>query len=123
MLFVIPSSTRAEDMKKNAKKQSIIDYPKRTYQDWNPCLAEKEAISDIENKTIKIYYVGGYVPVPAGLSKEEILLVIDYPMAAAGPLGCIVEEKDIPLRERQVEYAEKYNRIIINYLKTQPSWR
>lgn len=77
---------------------------------WNPADAIKEAEQDIRSGHIKFYWAGsvgvGPVAVPMELAKR-------YPRADAG-VGCVTN--DIPLRERQEEYARRYNARIYAYI-------
>src|SRR5215471_890302 len=77
---------------------------------WNPADAVKEAEQDIRSGRIKFYWAGsvgvGPVGVPMDVAKK-------YPRADAG-VGCVTS--DIPLRERQEEYARRYNAEIYAYI-------
>jgi hypothetical protein len=77
---------------------------------WNPAHAVKEAEQDIRSGHIKFYWAGSVasfpVRVPFDLAKQ-------YPKADAGN-GCVTN--DIPLRERQQEYARRYNEKIYAYI-------
>jgi len=77
---------------------------------WNPADAVKEAEQDIRAGHIKFYWAGSIasrpVGVPFGVAKN-------YPKANAGT-GCVTN--DIPLRERQEEYARRYNEKIYGYI-------
>ena len=68
---------------------------------WNPADAVKEAEQDIRTGHIKFYWA-----VPIEVAKK-------YPKANAG-IGCVTN--DIPLRERQEEYARRYNEKIYAYI-------
>ena len=77
---------------------------------WNPADAVKEAEQDILSGHIKFCWadsVGvGSVGVPMEVAKK-------YPRANAG-IGCVTN--DVPLRERQEEYARRYNAKIYAYI-------
>ena len=77
---------------------------------WNPADAVKEAEQDICTGHIKFYWAGsvgvGPVGVPMAVAKK-------YPRVDAG-VGCVTN--DIPLRERQEEYARRYNQKIYAYI-------
>ena len=70
---------------------------------WNPADAAKEAEQDIRSGHIKFYWAGSIGVRPVGVPFE---VAKKYPRADAG-VGCVTN--DIPLRERQEEYARRYN--------------
>src|SRR5438034_11567140 len=70
---------------------------------WNPADAVKEAEQDIRTRHIKFYWSGSIASMPVGVPIE---VAKKYPKADAG-IGCVTN--DIPLRERQEEYARRYN--------------
>src|SRR6478672_5087358 len=70
---------------------------------WNPADAVKEAEQDIRSGNIKFYWAGSIASSPVGVPIE---VAKKYPKANAG-IGCVTN--DIPLRERQEEYARRYN--------------
>jgi hypothetical protein len=70
---------------------------------WNPADAVKEAEQDIRSGHIKFYWAGSIAVRPVGVPFE---VAKKYPMADAG-VDCVTN--DIPLRERQGEYARRYN--------------
>ncbi len=70
---------------------------------WNPGDAAKEAEQDIRSGHIKFYWAGSIASRPVGVPFE---VAKNYPKANAG-IGCVTN--DIPLRERQEEYARRYN--------------
>ena len=70
---------------------------------WNPADAVKEAEQDIRAGNIKFYWAGSIASRPVGVPFE---VAKNYPKANAG-IGCVTN--DIPLRERQEEYARRYN--------------
>ena len=70
---------------------------------WNPADAVKEAEQDIRSGHIKFYWAGSIASRPVGV---PIKVTKKYPQANAG-IGCVTN--DIPLRERQEEYARRYN--------------
>jgi hypothetical protein len=70
---------------------------------WNPSDAVKEAEQDIRSGHIKFYWAGSIASLPVGVPFE---VARNYPKANAG-IGCVTN--DIPLRERQEEYARRYN--------------
>ena len=70
---------------------------------WNPADAVKEAEQDIRTGHIKFYWAGSIASRPVGVPFE---VAKNYPKANAG-VGCVTN--DIPLRERQEEYARRYN--------------
>ena len=77
---------------------------------WKPADAVKQAEQDIRTGHIKFYWAGsigvGPVGVPMAVAKN-------YPRVDAG-IGCVTN--DIPLRQRQEEYARRYNAKIYAYL-------
>ena len=78
---------------------------------WNPADAVKEAEQDIRSGHIKFYWAGSVGVGPVGVPME---LARKYPRADAG-VGCVTN--DIPLRERQEEYARRYNEKVYAYIK------
>src|SRR5215216_5626047 len=77
---------------------------------WNPADAVKEAQQDIRTGHIKFYWSGSVGVRPVGVPIE---IAKKYPRVDAG-VGCVT--KDIPLRERQEEYARRYNEKIYAYI-------
>ncbi len=77
---------------------------------WNPADAVKEAEQDIRMGHIKFYWSGSVEVRPVGVPIE---VAKKYPRADAG-IGCVTN--DIPLRERQEEYARRYNEKIFAYI-------
>jgi hypothetical protein len=77
---------------------------------WNPADAVKEAEQDIRSRHIKFYWAGSIASRPVGVPFE---VAKNYPKANAG-IGCVTN--DIPLRERQEEYARRYNEKIYAYI-------
>ena len=77
---------------------------------WNPADAVKEAEQDIRAGHIKFYWAGSIGSRPVGVPIE---VAKNYPKANAG-IGCVTN--DIPLRERQEEYARRYNEKIYAYI-------
>jgi hypothetical protein len=80
---------------------------------WNPPDAVKEAEQDIRTGHIKFYWSGSIASMPVGVPIE---VAKKYPKADAG-VGCVTN--DIPLRERQQEYARRYNEKMFAYITTQ----
>ena len=77
---------------------------------WNPADAAKEAEQDIRSGHIKFYWAGSIGVRPVGVPFE---VAKKYPRADAG-VGYVTN--DIPLRERQEEYARRYNEKIYAYI-------
>ena len=77
---------------------------------WNPADAVKEAEQDIRSGHIKFYWAGSIASRPVGVLIE---VAKNYPKANAG-IGCVTN--DVPLRERQEEYARRYNEKIYAYI-------
>src|SRR5215475_15333200 len=77
---------------------------------WNPTDAVKDAEQDIRIGHIKFYWAGSIGVRPVGVPME---VAKNYPRADAG-VGCVTN--DIPLRERQEEYARRYNEKIYAYI-------
>ena len=77
---------------------------------WNPADAVKEAEQDIRSGHIKFYWAGSIASRPVGVPIE---VAKKYPQANAG-IGCVTN--DIPLRERQEEYACRYNEKMFAYV-------
>jgi hypothetical protein len=80
---------------------------------WNPADAVKEAEQDIRAGHIKFYWAGSIASRPVGVPIE---VAKKYPKANAG-IGCVTN--DVPLRERQEEYARRYNEKIYAYVTSQ----
>ena len=80
---------------------------------WKPDNAVREAEQDIRSGNIKFYWPGSIASFPVGVPFE---VAKKYPKANAG-IGCVTN--DIPLRERQEEYARRYNEKIYAYITTQ----
>ena len=77
---------------------------------WNPADAAKEAQQDIRTGHIKFYWAGSIASFPVGVPFD---MAKKYPKADAGN-GCVTN--DIPLRERQQEYARRYNEKMFAYI-------
>jgi len=77
---------------------------------WNPADALKEAEQDIRTGHIKFYWSGSVASMPVGVPSE---VAKKYPKADAG-IACVTN--DIPLRERQEEYARRYNEEMFAYV-------
>src|SRR5436309_16052256 len=77
---------------------------------WNPADAVSEAEQDIRSGHIKFYWAGSIAVRPVGVPFE---VAKKYPRADAG-VGCVTS--DIPLRERQEEYARRYDEKIYGYI-------
>ena len=77
---------------------------------WNPADAVKDAAQDIRSGHIKFYWAGSIASMPVGVPIE---VAKKYPNADAG-VGCVTN--DIPLRERQEEYARRYHAKIFAYI-------
>lgn len=77
---------------------------------WNPDNAAKEAEQDIRSGNIKFYWSGSIASFPVGVPFD---VAKKYPKADAGN-GCVTN--DIPLRERQQEYARRYNEKMFAYI-------
>ena len=77
---------------------------------WNPADAVKEAEQDIRSGHIKFYWAGSIASFPVGVPFE---VAKKYPKADAGN-GCVTN--DIPLRQRQQEYARRYNEKMFAYV-------
>ena len=77
---------------------------------WNPVDAVKEAEQDIRGGHIKFYWSGSIASFPPGVPFE---VAKKYPKADAG-IGCVTN--DIPLRERQEQYARRYNEKMLAYI-------
>ncbi len=65
---------------------------------------------DIRSGHIKFYWAGSIASRPVGVPIE---VAKKYPQANAG-IGCVTN--DIPLRERQEEYARRYNEKMYAYI-------
>ncbi len=77
---------------------------------WNPNNAAKEAEQDIRSGNIRFYWSGSIASFPVGVPFD---VAKKYPKADAGN-GCVTN--DIPLRERQQEYARRYNEKMFAYI-------
>jgi hypothetical protein len=77
---------------------------------WNPADAVKEVEQDIRTGHIKFYWAGSIASFPVGVPFD---VAKKYPKADAGN-GCVTN--DIPLRERQQEYARRYNEKMFAYI-------
>ena len=78
---------------------------------WNPADAAKEAEQDIRSGHIKFYWTDNVGIGPIGMPME---VAKKYPRVDAG-VGCVTN--DVPFRERQEEYARRYNAKIYAYIK------
>jgi hypothetical protein len=76
---------------------------------WNPADVAKEAEQDIRSGHIKFYWADSIASRPVGVPFE----VAKKYKANAG-IGGVTN--DIPLRERQEEYARRYNEKIYAYV-------
>src|SRR5881394_2606120 len=79
---------------------------------WNPADAVKEAEQDIRIGRIKFYWSGSIASFPVGVPFD---VAKKYPKADAGN-GCVTN--DMPLRERQQEYARRYNEKMFAYVRS-----
>jgi hypothetical protein len=77
---------------------------------WNPADAVKQAEQDIRTGHIQFYWSGSIAVRPVGVPFE---VAKKSPRADAG-VGCVTN--DIPLRERQEEYARRYNEKMFAYV-------
>jgi hypothetical protein len=77
---------------------------------WNPADAVKEAEQDIRSGRIKFYWSGSIAAIPVGVPLD---VAKKFPQANAG-VGCVTD--DISLRERQQEYARRYNEKVYAYI-------
>jgi hypothetical protein len=77
---------------------------------WNPADAVKEAEQDIRAGNIKFYWAGSIASRPVGVPFE---VAKKYPQVNAG-IGCVTN--DILFRERQEEYARRYNEKVYAYV-------
>ena len=84
------------------------------YDWWNPTNALARANSDIQTGEIKIYYVGGYAPLPAGISRDDRELIENIPADYSGA-GCVIFDEK--LRELHKEYGLVYNQRILEWIK------
>ena len=101
----------------SCKSSSNSWYPKtseKTYERWDSEKAQDEAINDIKNGTIKIYYSGGYAAEAVGIAPSDYDLISNLPKEDAG-IGCVIY--DMKLRELQHNYAMIYNKEIMKWLK------
>jgi len=87
----------------------IIAKPK----EWSEREAIAEAQQDIRMHKIKFYWHGGYASMPVGLPPKYAHIADRYPHADGG-IGCIVEDR--ALRERQRNYSETYNKLMLSYV-------
>lgn len=93
-----------------------IEFPNRAEREWEPSRATKEAEEDIKNDKVKIYISGTIAPYAPGVKTEaERALVKHLPRADAG-VGCVITNEDeMKFRQMQAEYAERYNKYVVNY--------
>ena len=77
---------------------------------WKSDNAVKEAEQDIRSGNIKFYWSGSTASFPVGVPFD---VAKKYPKADAGN-GCVTN--DMPLRERQEEYARRYNEKMFAYV-------
>lgn len=75
---------------------------------WDPEKAVLEAEQDIRNQQIKFYWAGTIAAGPVGV---PLHIAERYPHADAGT-GCLIDEK----RQRQFEYARRYNEKVLAYV-------
>jgi hypothetical protein len=110
--FFTFSFSAAENQSPQTQK---LNFPERTIDDWSIEKAIVEANDDIKKGTIKIYYSGTIAAYPPGVNQEDMHLIEGLSIANAG-IGCKVF--DSKLRKSQFNYANKYNEIIIDHLKS-----
>jgi hypothetical protein len=106
--------TTVEDGASSNSKGLTDEEREVLYDRWDPMKAVAEAKKDIENGTVKIYYHGTIFASPAGVDGEDQDLVKDLP-AANGGLGSVID--DMKLRALQGEYAARYNKRIVEWVK------
>ena len=75
--------------------------------------AAAEAQHDIRAHKIKFYWYGGYASMPIGVPAQYFHIADRYPHADGG-IGCIVYNR--ALRERQRNYSETYNKLMLWYV-------
>jgi hypothetical protein len=92
---------------------TMLQYPSRSLDDWQPARAVEEAKTDIAAGRPKIYIAGTRVPSAVGIDPKYHDLIRPLPQADAG-IGCLV--RDSALRDAQFEYARQYNECVLQYL-------
>ncbi|MGC1322921.1 MAG: hypothetical protein WA849_12120 [Candidatus Udaeobacter sp.] len=80
---------------------------------WSQHEAIAEAQHDIRANNVKFYWHGGYASMPVGLPAKYAHIADRYPHAGGG-IGCIVDDRAV--RERQREYSETYNKLMLSYV-------
>ena len=82
-------------------------------KEWSEHEAIAEAQHDIRAHKVKFYWHGGDASMAVGLPAKYAHIADKYPHADGG-IGCIVEDR--ALRERQRNYSETYNKLMLSYL-------
>jgi hypothetical protein len=82
-------------------------------RDLSPAAAVTEARRDIESGHIKIYIAGGRAANEAGVARSDLDLIRGVPRDQRLSQGCV--DSDLP---QHLAYAEAYNRIIVQYLRS-----
>jgi len=104
-----------------SQAKPLLQYPQRSWADWQPDKAVAEARSDIAAGHPKIYLCGTIVAFAPGVDFDRHPVLKTLPCADAG-IGCLVS--DGPLRRAQSEYARRYNEHIAGHyakIQTEPS--
>jgi hypothetical protein len=82
-------------------------------KEWSEQEAIAEAHHDFRTHHIKFYWHGTIASMPVGIPAQYTDLVRRYPHADGG-IGCIV--RDHEFRERQGQYSETYNKLMLSLL-------
>jgi hypothetical protein len=82
---------------------------------WSPERAAAEASTDIQAGSIKIYEHGSFSAYTVGVEHGQEALIAGLPRADAG-VGCVIPYMDV--FEAQKEYAIRYNKAIVAYLRS-----
>lgn len=85
----------------------------RQYVPLDPSTAEADALRDIENGTVVIYYAGTWASVPLGVPMNLRHELRAFKKVDLGS-GCVVDSGTVS--PQQAEYAEIYNQTIVRYL-------
>jgi hypothetical protein len=94
--------------------EKVLEDAKEEIESWSYEKALSQADSDIKDGKVKVYYHGTFFSYAPGVEPEDYKLIEGYAHSDAG-IGCVVD--DWELRTVQGEYAEIYNKKIIEWIK------
>jgi hypothetical protein len=96
--------------------EKVLEDAKEEIESWSYEKALSEAESDIKSGKVKVYYHGTYFTYAPGVGPEDYKLIEHYPHGDAG-IGCVVDNWE--LRTVKGDYAETYNKKIIEWIKNE----